>query len=62
MNKSRTQQIAWWAAKVTEQAAEYADVADPHRKRENRIANKLDAIVRIAREIHFELVGKFPGS
>ena len=58
MNASRKAQIAWWAAKVNEQSQEYADIADPERKRENRIANKLDAISRLTREINFELTGK----
>jgi hypothetical protein len=60
MTKARKAQIAWWAAKICEQTNEYADVIDPHRTRTDRVANKLDAINRHAREIHFELTGKFP--
>lgn len=58
MLASRKAQIAWWAAKVYEQAQEYADIADPKRKKENRTANRLDAICRLAADIHFELTGK----
>src|ERR1700674_3710252 len=54
MNKQRKAQVAWWAAKVYEQALEYADVIDPKRQRVIRVANKLDAIARLTTEIHFE--------
>lgn len=60
MVASRKKQIARWASKVHEQATMYADVADPKRTRQNRIANKLDAITRLAKEIHFELTGEMP--
>lgn len=55
MNAARKKQIAWWASKVQEQAAAYADVADPKRTWKNRVANKLDAISRLAKEIQHEL-------
>jgi hypothetical protein len=55
MTSDRKKQIAWWAAKVRDQATMYADVVDPERKRQNRIANKLDAIHRLARDIQAEL-------
>jgi succinylarginine dihydrolase len=60
MNAARKAQISWWTAKVYEQAQSYADIADPKRVRQDRIANKLDAITRLAKEIHFELTGKLP--
>lgn len=60
MGKPRKEQIAWWARKVYEQAQEYADAIDPKRTHLSRVANKLDAITRLAREIHFELTGRLP--
>jgi hypothetical protein len=62
VSKARLKQIAWWASKVYEQADEFADALDPKRTRTNRVANKLDAICRLTREIHFELTGEFPST
>jgi len=53
--KMHEQQIALWAAKIYKEAQEYADIADPKRTRSNYVANNLDGICRLAREIQFAL-------
>ena len=55
MNAEQEKQIAFWATKVRDQATAYADIADPNRKRQNLVANKLDTIHRLARDIQIEL-------
>jgi len=55
VTSSQKSQIAFWAAKVRDQATAYADVVDPKRKHLNIVANKLDTIHRLARDIQTEL-------
>lgn len=60
MNKARKAQLAWWAAKVREQATMYAELSDPARKQDDEFSPRLDRIASMCRDIVFQITGKMP--